>query len=180
MIDYVDFIYKVTITPPPLCPYYYFLHHASFQWLTERFYEFTPQEPYLYNACEFNGQIYRKRMENITFCRDSSYTNDYGRLLYDYRKGLHGTMTTKAIVDTKCPVYWGRVSSKLYGMSILLEDYTMMYDRKDMNSVTVTKDYYEGPLDDIVALIPITHILYAGNVDEAPESAKTVSEDDLF
>jgi hypothetical protein len=65
-------------------------------------------------------------------------------------------------------------------MSIKLEGYSMMYDRKNMYNGTVTKDYYAGPLNDIIALIPITHILYAGDYSEAPESAKTVSESDLF
>jgi hypothetical protein len=163
-----------------MCPYYYFVHHASLGWLTEYFYEFTPHEPYLFNACEYNGKVFRKRWENITFCRDSSYTDDYGRLFFDSHRGEHGRMMTKAVVDTKCPVYWGPVSSKLYGMSIKLEGYSMMYDRKNMNNGTVTKDYYAGPLSDIIALIPITHILYAGDISEAPESAKTVSESDLF
>jgi hypothetical protein len=163
-----------------MCPYYYFVHHASLGWLTEYFYEFTPHEPYLFNACEYNGKTFRKRWENITFCRDSSYTDDYGRLFFDSHRGEHGRMMTKAVVDTKCPVYWGPVSSKLYGMSIKLEGYSMMYDRKNMYNGTVTKDYYAGPLNDIIALIPITHILYAGDYSEAPESAKTVSESDLF
>ena len=180
LIDYVDFIYKLSITPPPMCPYYYFVHHASLGWLTEYFYEFTPHEPYLFNACEYNGKTFRKRWENISFCRDSSYTDDYGRLFFDSHRGEHGRMMTKAVVDTKCPVYWGPVSSKLYGMSIKLEGYSMMYDRKNMYNGTVTKDYYAGPLNDIIALIPITHILYAGDISEAPESAKTVSESDLF
>lgn len=180
LVDYVDFIYKESITPPPVCSYYFYRHHASFQWLSESYCEFTPKEPYLYHACEFNAKVFSKRWENIRFCMDTSYTIDYGRLFYDRRQGEFGSLETKAIVDTECPRVCNKATNTLYGMSIHLGGYSTKYDRKDLYSGSITNDYCNANLSDIIALIPITHILYVGSEEEAPDWAKTVSEDDLF
>lgn len=157
-----EVLYKVAITPPAICGPLVLMDWGF--WLD--YTSYTPKEPYLLHATEFNDKVYSFSSDN-----PGNYTGVYGNMEAYFNK---------------CRVnYDNNYSDCLFDcINVGLTGYQTTFTRRQYDnsgSGTVKVDDYICNLNSFtVACMPITNVIYAGLEEEAPQWAKTLSSDDLY